>query len=246
MRITYIIIYNYLFNMDRIFLIEDDFWISNSLKIYLENSWYFVEVLDTWESAVNSILNNQYDLIILDINLPVVNWIEICEKVREKSSIPIIMLTARNNETDKIKLLTIWADDYISKPFSPRELLARVQTILRRTNSLKNNLSSVNNIDSSNDWIINFRDISIDTKKYKVTKGGVDIPFTKNEFDILLKIVTENWNLVTRETLMVDIIWYNQYVYDRTIDTHIKNIRKKLNNKDMIITIRWEWYRLNI
>lgn len=224
--------------MKKIFIIEDDVWISNSLKIYLESSDYKVDVQYTWEMAAENILNNDYDLIILDINLPVENWIDICKKVRVTSQIPIIMLTARNNESDKVKLLEIWADDYISKPFSPRELLARINTIIRRS-------SKDNKIEEKNNNKLKYNDIIIDLDKLVVTKNNTIISFTKNEFDILKKIIEEDWKIVTRETLMVDIIWYNQYVYDRTIDTHIKNIRKKIDDKDMIITIRWEWYRLN-
>lgn len=218
--------------MKKIFIIEDDTWISNSLKIYLEWSDYQVDIQNTWEEATINILNWNYDLIILDINLPVENWIDICKNVRIESEIPIIMLTARNNESDKVKLLEIWADDYISKPFSPRELLARINTILRRTN-----------IKQSNE--IKYKNIIMNPDKMIIIKDWREIAFTKNEFDILRKIIQEDWKIVTRETLMVDIIWYNQYVYDRTIDTHIKNIRKKLDNKDMIITIRGEGYRLN-
>ncbi len=222
--------------MQKILIIEDDVWISNSLKLYLENSEFEVEILNTWENATEKILNWFYDAIILDINLPVKNWIIICQEVRAKSNIPIIMLTAKTGELDRIAWLEIWADDYVSKPFSPRELLARINTILRRTGNNHNWIS---------ENILKFQDIEIDTKKITVCKAWVEIPFTKNEFEILKKIVEEDWEMVERETLMKDTIWYDNYAFDRTLDTHVKNIRKKLEDKDIILTIRWLWYRLN-
>lgn len=222
--------------MHNLLIIEDDVWISNSLKLYLENSSINVDLENSWLYWVEKILNWNYDLIILDLNLPWKDWITICREVREKSNIPIIMLTAKNSELDKIMWLENGADDYVSKPFSPRELLARINTILRRTN--QNSKEESNNI-------LKFQDIEIDTEKIIVLKNSKEIPFTKNEFEILKKIILEDGKMVERETLMKDIIGYDNYAFDRTIDTHIKNIRKKLENKDIILTIRWLWYRLN-
>lgn len=223
--------------MQKILIIEDDIWISNSLKLYLENSNFEVDILASWEHAVEKILSKTFDLIILDINLPVKDGISICREVRITSHIPIVMLTARNSEASKIAWLEIGADDYISKPFSPRELLARINTILRRTNSNGN----------KEQWnILKLNNIEIDLNKVTVKKGWIDIPFTKNEFEILKKLMQENGKMVDRDTLMKDIIWYDNYAFDRTIDTHIKNIRKKLENKDIILTIRGLGYRLNI
>lgn len=220
--------------MKNILIIEDNLWISNSLKLYLENSWFITDMLVTWENAVEEILSWKYSLIILDINLPVKDGISICSEVRKQSNIPIVILTARDSELDKIIWLELWADDYISKPFSPRELLARINTILRRFNLIK----------SVNDIII-FKDIEMNIKKITIKKSWKEIILTKNEFEIFKKILQENWEMVPRETLMKDIIWYENYAIDRTIDTHIKNIRKKLDDKDIILTVRWLWYKLN-
>lgn len=221
--------------MQKILIIEDDIWISNSLKLYLENSSFDVDIESSWMYATQKILSGNYELIILDVNLPGKDGIMICQEVRQTSQIPIIMLTAKNSELDKVIWLEIGADDYVSKPFSPRELLARINTILRRT--LQNQ--------KEENYILKFEDIEIDTQKVQVFKNTKEIPFTKNEFEILKKILQEDGNMVERETLMKDIIGYENYAFDRTIDTHIKNIRKKLENKDIILTIRWQWYRLN-
>ncbi len=220
-------------NMEKILIIEDDIWISNSLKLYLENSWYEINILNSWENAVNEILENNYDIVILDLNLPVKDGITICNEVRKTNNTPIIMLTARSD--DKINWLESWADDYMQKPFSPRELTARIKSILRRTKP----------IEKQNGNILVIKNITIDTDKFIIFKEWNKINLTKNEFDILKKIVSEDWKMVARETLMKDIIWYENYAFDRTIDTHIKNIRKKLGQKDLILTIRWKWYRLN-
>ncbi len=223
--------------MNKLLIVEDDKGISNSLKLYLENSDLEIELFHTGKWAVKKIVEWDYSAIILDVNLPFMDWIEICKNVREQSEIPIIMLTARTSEMDKVKWLEIWADDYIEKPFSPRELLARINVVLRR------NFNKEEVVEDEN--IIKIENIEINKSKKTVKADKIEINLTKNEYDILVKICEENWNVVSRETLMIDIIWYDKYVYDRTLDTHIKNIRRKINNKNLILTVRWEGYRLN-
>ena len=144
------------------------------------------------------------------------------------------MLTARSSELDRINWLDIWADDYIAKPFSPRELLARINTIIRRLWDQNDNSEHL-----SCQWVV------LNTSKKIVEVDWKEITLTWNEYDILKKLIEENWKLVSREILMKEIIWYDKYIYDRTIDTHIKNLRKKIWKKDFILTIRWEWYRIN-
>jgi DNA-binding response OmpR family regulator len=226
--------------MKKICIVEDDFGISTSLKLYLENSDFLVVIYETWKWAFEFITEQKPDLIILDINLPEVDWIEICSLVRGQSSTPIIMLTARWTETDRVTWLEQWADDYISKPFSPRELLARINSILRRIKD-----DSVHE-KILNEHIITLGNIVINSEKNQVYIWDVEISITKNEFDILEKIAKAWGALVSRETLMKEVIWYDNYIYDRTIDTHIKNLRKKLWDKNLILTVRWKWYRLNI
>lgn len=221
--------------MKKILIIEDDLGISGSLKLYLENSWFEVILYSTWEKAIEFIKETLPDLIILDLNLPWKDWIEITKELRETDNTPIVMLTARTSELDKIRWLEIWADDYVAKPFSPRELLARINTIIRRISWLES---------SSN--LIKIFDLEVDLEKKIVTKNNEILPLTSNEFEILKKLIEEKWWVVSRETIMKDIIWYDNYVYDRTIDTHMKNLRKKIGSSDYITTIRWIWYRLNI
>lgn len=223
--------------MKKICIIEDDTGISNSLKLYLESSNFEVKLYASWTWAVDFIVNNNPHLAILDINLPWINGIEVCRILREQSKIPIIMLTARWWEHDRIEGLESWADDYVAKPFSPRELLARINVLLRRNYS---------DIEEEGKETITFQNIRIYTESWEVKKGEDMIAFTKNEYDILVKIANAKWNIVSRESLMKEVIWYDNYVYDRTIDTHIKNIRKKLWTGEYIITVRGKWYKIKI
>jgi len=225
--------------MKKILIVEDDKWISASLKLYLENSNYNVDLYFEWAGAIEKIKDTNPDLMILDINLPWKDGIEITKELREFSSLPIIMLTARWSELDRINWLDVWADDYIAKPFSPRELLARINTILRRVSDA----SKEKKIDKN---ILILQDINIDTNKKIVKIAWKKISLTWNEYEILKRLVEKKGWVLSRDTIMKEIIWYEKYVYDRTIDTHIKNLRKKINKDDFIITIRWEWYRINI
>jgi len=224
--------------MKKILIVEDDKWILAWLKLYMKSMDFDIETLETWEWASEKILAWDYDLVTLDINLPEQNWIEICKEVRKFSNIPIIMLTARTDELDKVLGLEIWADDYITKPFSPRELIARINSILRRVETSNNNTNN----DTKK---LNYEGFEIDTEKMTVHNSKKqEITLTKSEFNIFKSLVEAGWRVVSRNTLMKEIIWYEQYIFDRTIDTHIKNLRKKLDNKELIITVRWEWYRI--
>lgn len=222
--------------MNKICIIEDDLGIAKSLKLYLENSDFQIELFHTWDGAKEFIVSQNPDLVILDVNLPVFDGIQICQSLRETSRIPVIMLTARSAEGDKIIGLDSWADDYVSKPFSPRELLARINSLLRRTQEKPESLQES----------YTYENLEIFPSKNIVKLRGEELALTKNEYDLLEKIWLAEGELVTREELMHEVIGYDNYLYDRTIDTHIKNLRKKLENKDMILTIRGKWYRLNV
>lgn len=222
--------------MHTILLIEDDIGISESLKLYLENSDYKVFLHHDGGNALQIIREVAPDLVILDVNLPGKDGIEICKAYRQESETPVIMLTARSGEIDKVNGLEVGADDYIAKPFSPRELLARIKGILRRSSTP---------VVIEQEGVMVCEHITIDTNKVQVLVKGKPVSLTKNEYDILVRIMREDGKLVSREAIMKEVIGYEQYMYDRTIDTHIKNLRKKLDAKDMIITVRGEWYRLN-
>jgi DNA-binding response OmpR family regulator len=224
--------------MQKILIIEDDIGISESLKLYLENSDFEVEVHRSGEGASEKVGELNPDLVILDINLPKKSGVEVCSEIRLFSAVPVVMLTAQSSEGDKIIGFESGADDYIAKPFSPRELLARIQSILRRYTKEAKAPSIEKNI-------LTFWNIEIQLEKALVKIDGSEVFLTKNEYDILTKVVEYDGKLVSRDVLMKEVIGYDNYIYDRTIDTHVKNLRKKLGENEVILTVRGKWYRLN-
>ncbi len=242
-RLLFIFFYNstkYLISkfrfMKKILLVEDDSGISNSLKIYLENSNFWVEIEDDWGKVLDKIESYNPDLIILDLNLPWKDGIEITKEYRENWNKPIIMLTARSSELDRIKWLEIWADDYIAKPFSPRELLARINTILRRTSIWD---------EEKTEKILKYKDLELDLEKQILKKKTKTLTLTSNEYEIIKRLFEKEGWVLTREEIMKEVMWYEKYLYDRTVDTHIKNLRKKLWKEEYILTVRWVWYRFS-
>ena len=219
-----------------ILLIEDDEWIIAPLSLYLTQSGFTLSICRDGWVAIDDFHNTKPGLVILDINLPNQNGVEICRKIRTFSGIPIIMLSARESEDDKVTLLELWADDYVSKPFSSRELVARIQTIIKRWEGKIINKNSTK--------LLLFGDIQVDSKNFVVTLKWEEIRLTKTEFGILEYFIKNSKSVIKRENLMKDIMGYDQYLYDRTIDTHVKNLRKKLWEAINIETIRGVGYRI--
>jgi DNA-binding response OmpR family regulator len=223
--------------MQKILLIEDDTGIITPLSIYIEQSGYDLTVCSDGSLASTVFSREKPTLVILDINLPGKNGIEICREIREISSTPIIILSARESEDDKVMLLELGADDYVSKPFSPRELMARIATIIKRVESQKKIKSHK---------VLTLGNISIDAKNFTVQVGGKEIKLTKTEFALLEYFAKNTDGVIKRESLMKDIIGYENYLYDRTIDTHVKNLRKKIGESVEIETIRGIGYRIHV
>lgn len=215
--------------MPKILLIEDDVGIITPLSLYIEQSGYAIAISQNGNDAIQIFNSEKPSLVILDINLPGKNGIEICKEIRSNSETPIIILSARESEDDKVMLLGLGADDYVSKPFSPRELMARIATILNRIENRKK---------IKTNKILTLGNITIDTKNFVVEVAGNPIKLTKTEFAILEYFAKNTNNVIKRESLMKDIIGYDNYVYDRTIDTHVKNLRKKIGESFEIETIR--------
>ncbi len=223
-------------NSPKILLIEDDDGIITPLSLYLEQSNFEVVVCKDGGDALDIFRMEKPNIIILDINLPGKNWIEVCREIRGVSGVPILMLSARESEDDKVTLLELGADDYVSKPFSPRELVARVHAIIKR--------SEIKKEVKNNNKCLTFGDISVDTKNFIATINGIELRLTKTEFGILEYFIKNAKTVIKRDSLMKDIMWYDQYIYDRTIDTHVKNLRKKLGESMQIETIRGIGYRI--
>jgi DNA-binding response OmpR family regulator len=208
----------YYFIMDgrHILVVEDEAKIADLVKAYLEREGFRVSVAPDGEKAL-SILKKGFDLIILDLMLPDIEGEEICTTIREDSDIPIIMLTAKSDEEDRIKGLGIGADDYIVKPFSPREVVARVKALLRR-------------VQGKRPYSFNNGDLIIDASRFQIKKAGINVVLTSTEFKLLRHLAEHPEQIFTRLQLVNVVLGYDFEGYDRTIDAHIKNIRHKIED----------------
>lgn len=218
------------------------------IKINLENSGYDVSPAYSGMEGIAKIYSFKPDLILLDLALPDIDGLQICNMIRlneNTKDIPVIMLTARSEESDKVEGLTMGADDYITKPFGIRELEARIATVLRRTKGKKLNVENFTSVSS----IVSTRDIKMDLDKYEVVKDGKNIDLTPSEFKIL-KLIMENEDKVTsRNQLLEEIGIERSNLETRTLDVHIRNIRKKLEEDQdnvYIETIRGVGYKFKV
>jgi len=206
----------------RILVVDDEQKVLNVIEAYLIKEGFEVLTASDGEEALNIFKNEQIHLIILDLMLPKISGEEVCNKIRATSSVPIIMLTAKTEEDSKIEGLAIGADDYITKPFSNRELVSRVKAIIRRTYRDNNPLAEL--------LIINNGDLEINIDKMIIKKQGAPITLTSNEFKILIALLTNPGQIFTREQLVNKAFGIDYDGFDRTIDTHIKNIRQKIED----------------
>lgn len=223
--------------MNHILLIEDEQSVSTVVKGYLEKEGYRVVSVTSGLKGLDVFKTEDINLIILDLMLPDINGEEVCKIIRQTSDVHIFMLTAKGSLNDKIEGLNIGADEYLVKPFSPRELTARVNALFRRIGS---------KFPSSN---VIFDDgyLVIDCDKRSVRILSQEIPFTPNEFDIICALVTAKGNVLSREQLIDKVFGADFCGYDRTIDVHIKNIRKKIEidtrNPKYIVTVMKAGYK---
>lgn len=206
----------------RILLVDDEQKILNVIKAYLIKEGFDVLTALDGEEALNIFKNEQIHLIILDLMLPKISGEKVCNKIRATSSVPIIMLTAKTEEDNKIDGLAIGADDYITKPFSNRELVSRVKAIIRRTYRDVSPLAEL--------LIINNGDLEINIDKMIIKKQGNPIDLTTNEFKVLTALLTNPGQIFSREQLVNRAFGLDYDGFDRTIDTHIKNIRHKIED----------------
>jgi DNA-binding response OmpR family regulator len=226
-------------NSRKILVVDDEPNIVNVIRSYLEASNYQVyEALDG-KSALSLFERVHPDLIILDLMLPEISGEEICRKIRNTSRVPIIMLTAKVEEEDIIGGLKLGADDYVTKPFAPRQLVARVEALLRRTANEPVPLAEIISLDHGA--------LTIDNLKHEVRKNGQIVNLTPSEYSLLLTMVKFPNKAFTREELVIFAFGENYDGYDRTIDTHIKNLRQKLENEPKnphyILTVHGIGYR---
>jgi len=206
----------------RVLLADDDKEIRDLLKKYLERELYRVDVAANGEEALALFDINTYNLIILDLMMPKIDGIEVCRRLRIQTNVPILMLTAKDHEVDKILGLSIGADDYITKPFSINEVIARIKALMRRYLIL--GISS-----NSNDKnLISFKGLNIDFKKYTVAVAGEEISLTAKEFE-LLKFLASHPEQVFTKTQLFRNVWDKNYIEDdNTVMVHIRKLRKKI------------------
>lgn len=211
--------------MQSILVVEDEPKIAQLHKDYLEKSNYQVSLIDNGDLVIEWVKNNTPDLIILDVMLPGKDGLSLCKEIRTFSDVPIIMVTARIEEIDRILGLELGADDYVCKPVSPNEIVARVRANLRRTSISPPNVTSEDNHSLSSL-------LHLDESKYKATLLDQALDLTAIEFQLLLTLAKHSGRIFTREQIMQKIYSDSRIVSDRTIDSHVKKIRKKLNTVD--------------
>lgn len=222
----------------RILIVEDDKNISKLVKYNLEKAGFHCEVTITGEDALDILDKQDVDLIILDIMLPKMDGLETCKQIKQSaplSSIPIIILTAKGEEVDRVVGFELGADDYIVKPFSPRELVLRVKSVLKRhqpSESVKD--------------VVSFDELAIDVPRHKVTAIGKEIILTPMEFKLLLILMRRQGRVQTRDQLLQEVWNLESDVTTRTVDTHIKRLRQKLGRQGKWVeTVRGLGYRFS-
>ncbi|URZ04898.1 response regulator transcription factor [Clostridium felsineum] len=206
----------------KILVVDDEEKILSVIKAYLEKEGFEVLTAKDGEEAIDIFEKEHIHLIILDLMLPKISGEKVCAKIRSVSSVPIIMLTAKIEEDNKIEGLSMGADDYVTKPFSNRELVSRVKALIRRTYRDNTPLAEL--------LIINNGDLEIDVEKFIVKKRGENVNLTSNEFKILIVLLSKPGKVFSREELVNKAFGIDYDGFDRTIDTHIKNIRRKIED----------------
>lgn len=222
---------------ERILLVEDEKTLAKALKFNLEKEGFRVEVAFDGEEALNAMSGKEPDLVILDLMLPKIDGYEVCRSIRRSSDVPIIMLTARDEDIDKILGLELGADDYMTKPFNTRELLARIRAILRRT---------VQQAAAARSFI-KVGDLQIDVIKHKVTVKGREVALTSREYNLLSLLASNPGKVYSREELLEEI-WGDDYSGDvRTVDVHIRHLREKIEEfpaePNIILTVWGAGYK---
>ena len=213
--------------MQKILIVEDDLAIQALLHDFIQEAGYEVTLASDGVEALSYFSERSFDLVLLDIMLPKIDGYGVCEVIRRKSNIPIVMLTALDAEENQIKGLDLEADDYITKPFSMSVLIRKIAAILRRSSQQEDMPHT-----------ISYRDLTLDLDGYKVYTTAGPIDLTPREFEILRE-------LLTRQNLLQTLWKYEFFGDERIIDTHIKNLRKKLGQADYIETIRGVGYRID-
>ena len=220
--------------MQHILIVEDDLDIQELLKNFLQDAGYTVTLAGDGAEAVSLFSDTHFDLILLDIMLPKIDGFTVCELIRRKSRVPVIMLTALSGEEEQIRGLDLQVDDYITKPFSMPILVRKIRAVLRRSSMAS----------EQEHRTIAYKNLVLDLDSYTAAVDGVSFELTQREFEVLRELLTHQGRVLTRQNLL-DRLWkYDFYGDERVVDTHIKNLRKKLGI-DFIKTIRGVGYKID-
>jgi len=232
--------------MNKILVVDDEERIRRLLKMYLEKEGYSIDEAEDGETALKMASNRDYMLILLDVMLPGIDGVEVCSRLRQIKATPVIMLTAKGEEMNRVQGFEVGADDYVVKPFSPREVIYRVKAILRRSSVTAFLTKEVN---SSNNIV--FPHLTIEHDAHRVTAGGQEVSLTPKEYELLHYLAVSPDKVFSREELLKDV-WNYEFFGDlRTVDTHVKRLREKLNKVStdaaaMITTVWGVGYKLEV
>jgi len=223
--------------MAKILIIEDEPQIVRTLRLYLEQAGFATAAVYDGHQALPAYRQEKPDLILLDLNLPGVDGIDVCRALRRESAVPIIMVTARSDEADRLIGLELGADDYVVKPFSPREVVARVRAVLRRVGGTLGDAD-----------VVRAGELLVDSAAYRAWLAGQPLSLTQSEFEILLALVRHAGHVLSRIQLLEETQGIAYEGYERSIDQHIKNLRRKIDTaggpSDLIQTVYGVGYRL--
>jgi DNA-binding response OmpR family regulator len=218
-----------------VLVVEDEASIASFVALYLRNAGYEVRTAATGAEALSQSATGDVSLIILDLMLPDIDGIDVCRRIRQRSEMPILMLTARDEDVDKIIGLEVGADDYLTKPFNPRELVARVKSILRRSAPERRAVESAQ---------IRHGDLHIDAGRREVRVGEEEIQLAPKEFDLLWELLDHRGLVLTRDQLL-ERVWGYTFAGDtRTVDVHVRQLRRKLGDASPIVTVWGVGYKV--
>lgn len=220
--------------MRKILIIDDDTELCELLQEYFTAEKLASESVNDGKTGLDKVKNSCFDLVILDVMLPEMNGLDVLKEIRKFSKIPVIMLTAKGDEIDRVLGLELGADDYIPKPFSPRELVARIKAVFRRL--------EINTTPNKDNYLIELNGVILDSSTKVVNKDNQNLPLTEVEFSLLEQLMRSAGNVVERQDLALKVLGRRLSYDDRSLDVHISNLRKKLgknkSGNDLIKTIR--------
>lgn len=230
----------------RILVVDDEDRIRRLLRMYLEREDYVIDEAANGEEALEKATVNDYDCILLDLMMPGKDGIEVCRELRETKTTPVIMLTAKGEEANRVQGFEVGTDDYIVKPFSPREVVLRVKALLRRSST-----TTYLQTDTKTKDLIVYKHLTIDNDAHRVTADGEEVNLTPKEYELLYFLAKAPDKVFDREHLLKEV-WHYEFFGDlRTVDTHVKRLREKLNKVSeqaakMIVTVWGVGYKFEV